>query len=247
MYYYIYDSYLSEKKYQKELAKFEIRLTDLGINGKIIRLSLLKSLRTMVLDEIKRGAKNIIIVGNDNTVNKVINFITQFDDIVLGIIPIGKPNNIAKSLAIPSGEAACDVLSARRVKKIDLGMANEQYFISNVSIKSPDVILKPNNNLQIKPQGKNISINIFNLNNNDNNWTPLSNPQDGILEKLIEEIAGIWRKKHKNLSFFPLSKLQIISKQPQPVLVDGQSSLNTPVNINVAKEKLKIITGKNLF
>ncbi len=247
MYYYIYDSYLSEKKYQKELAKLEIRLTDLGINGKIIRLSLLKSLKDMVLDEIRRGAKNIIIVGNDNTVNKVINFVAQFNDIVLGIIPIGRPNNIAKSLAIPVGEAACDVLSARRVKKIDLGRVNEQYFISNVSIKSPDVVLKPDNNLQIKPQGKNININIFNLNTKDNNSIPLSNPQDGILETLIEEIDGVWRKKHKNISFFPLSKLQIISKQPQSVLIDGQSSLNTPVNINVAKEKIKIITGKDLF
>ena len=44
MYYYLYDSRLNDKKYNNVIAKIETRLTDLGINGKINRLSFLKNI-----------------------------------------------------------------------------------------------------------------------------------------------------------------------------------------------------------
>ena len=42
MYYYVYDTYLSDKKYEKILDKVKTRLLDLEIQGKHERLTLLK-------------------------------------------------------------------------------------------------------------------------------------------------------------------------------------------------------------
>jgi len=100
MYYYIYDSFLSDKKYRKLLAQIETRLTDLGINGKINRLSFLKNIRDLITDEIKNGQNTIVVLGNDSTINKVINIIADLD-VFLGIIPIGKEKKFQNFWACP--------------------------------------------------------------------------------------------------------------------------------------------------
>ncbi|EKD32917.1 MAG: hypothetical protein ACD_76C00116G0003, partial [uncultured bacterium] len=42
MYYYVYDDFVQDKRFEKDLQKIENRLTDLGISGKIARLALFK-------------------------------------------------------------------------------------------------------------------------------------------------------------------------------------------------------------
>jgi hypothetical protein len=50
---YIYDDYLNKSKYNRVLNRVEIRLTDLGLNGKIIRLGSIKNIRDVIQNEIK--------------------------------------------------------------------------------------------------------------------------------------------------------------------------------------------------
>ena len=77
---YIYDDYLNKSKYSRVLNRVEIRLTDLGLNGKIIRLGAIKNIRDVIQNEIKSGAKTIIAVGNNQTVNKIIGEIDSNKD-----------------------------------------------------------------------------------------------------------------------------------------------------------------------
>jgi len=96
MYYYIYDNYLTDKKYEKELDKIKTRLLDLEIQGKHEKLTLLKSIDELVKDEIKRGATTVVAVGNDKTFLKLVDVIAQ-SGVTLGLIPVGKEdNNLAK-------------------------------------------------------------------------------------------------------------------------------------------------------
>ena len=44
MYYYLYDTFLLDNKYQKTLHRIENRLVDLGIDGTIGRLSILMNI-----------------------------------------------------------------------------------------------------------------------------------------------------------------------------------------------------------
>lgn len=47
------------------------------------------------------GIKNIVVLGGDGTLNEVINGIDSFDDVILGYIPSGSSNDLARSLKIP--------------------------------------------------------------------------------------------------------------------------------------------------
>lgn len=245
MYYYIYDSFLNNKKYEGPLIKVEARLTDLGINGKIEKLTILKSLKEMVEDSIKKGAETIVAVGDDSTLAKIITLVAD-QKITLGFIPIGENNRLAGLLGIPSGEAACDVLSKRVIEKIDLGRANNQYFLSSLKLPRGEVVLECNNKYTIKSQEGSHKIKICNFSDNlGKNF----NPKDGVLEAVIsgapKKIWEVFKKEYHRESVFPVKKVTIKSLKDQvALLADSQTVVKTPVTVEVAPKKLKIIVGK---
>ena len=136
MYYYLYDSCLNQKKYNNLLAKVETRLTDLGINGKINYLSFLKNIEQILQEEIKRGVKTVVVVGNDRTFGQTLGTLAGLG-VTIGLIPIDKSSQIAKFLGLPDGERACDTISSRIIKKIDLGQINNCYFFTSLEAYGP--------------------------------------------------------------------------------------------------------------
>ena len=133
MYYYIYDTFLADKKYEKTIDRVKTRLLDLEIQGKHERLTLLKSIDELISDEIKRGNTTIIVVGNDKTFLKVVDIIAK-NNATLGLIPIGPDNKIAEYLGLGLEDSACEVIAARTVVKFDLGKIENQYFFSRMQI-----------------------------------------------------------------------------------------------------------------
>lgn len=233
------------------LARTETRLTDLGIGGKIFRLSPLRNVAELINDEIRNGVKTIVIVGNDKTLSQIINLAAKFD-VTLGLIPMGNDNKIAKALGIASTEEACDILSARKIERLDLGKANDVYFLSQISVSSGAVTIECENKFKVTAKTKDL-IRICNL-------RPLSaaagqsagyfNPQDGLLEILVHPLkSDFWQflKKGKTAdkSIIPFKKSIIKSKIPLTVATDGQKVLKTPVEVEVLPKKLRFIVGKN--
>ena len=102
MYCYIYDSFLNQKKYEKQLSKIELFLADLGIGGRIHKLNVLKNLEELISEEINGGTKNLIVVGNDQTVSRVLDFLVG-KNVALGIIPMGENNALAESIGASRG------------------------------------------------------------------------------------------------------------------------------------------------
>lgn len=254
MHVYIYDDYVNEKKYNNSLAHIETRITDLGLNGKIIRLGVMKNALETIINEIKRGAKTIIAVGNDKTINKIINAIINYEisnqienNIPLGIIPVGEKNNsIANALGIEKEEKGCDVLSARRIEKLDIAQANNNYFLSQATINSQGTVLEigKNYSIEIMEPGEINVINLSTFTDLPENTKP--NPQDGILELYIKTKPPkkiIKLSSPINQSVFSLKKLTIINEK-SPVILDKAIEIFTPVEINVFKQKLNIIVGK---
>lgn len=247
MYYYIYDQFLNEKKYQTLLAKIENRLTDLEIKGKIGRLSLLNNPQELIADEIKRGVKTVVAVGNDNTVSKIINALAFHPDICLGIIPLGPDQKIARTLGIPESVEACNILASRIIRKIDLGKVRNQYFLSQVEITSPDVTLECDGKYTVKTSKGN-SIFIFNF----NYWSDmhLADPSDGLLETIIvPKKRGIIKKimgsNRQHDSLFLNNKIKINHlEHPVVIKIDSQQIVKTPVLVEVADHQLKVIVGK---
>ncbi|MFC1615209.1 diacylglycerol/lipid kinase family protein [Patescibacteria group bacterium] len=246
MYFYIYDSFLSDKKYDKILAKIENRLANLEINGKIIRISKLKSLKDNITEEIEKGAINIIAVGDDETILKVINVIADYN-VIFGIIPVGYKINIAKLLGIPYAEEACDVLSSRRITKIDLGKVNNRYFISDVSLRDDNFEILCDGKYTVIPINGN-NVKICNLGNQiDESDKEHFNPSDGFLEVIVQEkfsvINRMLKKKQGTKSIFPIKEARITSSKSLPVAIDSQTIFKTPLDINIVPQKLKIIVG----
>lgn len=244
MYYYVYDEFVQDPKFERELSLMETRLTDLGIAGKIARLALFRDPRELIRDEIRKGIKTIIAVGNDATLKTVID--ASIDkDVVVGIIPFGKEKNeMANMLGIPFGVQACDVLSARIVEELDLGSVNGNRFLHSA-------MLEGGVDLQIECDGKFIIksfrrcwVEIRNLASQRDD-VGQANPVDGKLEVVIRvPERKFFGKKKNTTSIIPVERLQIISKEVISMVIDGEKSEGMNFECLVLPKQIRIITGK---
>jgi len=233
---FIYDDFL--KKHQKAVNNLEITLHKLNLNGKIVYLESIRNINDLIRDEVNSGAKTIVAVGNNKTVNKVLNGMMTGDNqnIALGIIPIGDNNSIAQTCGIRNEKEACDILLARRIEKIDVAQANTTYFISSAQIKSKGTTIK------IKDfsidQADNGEINIINIpNKNCSAKNILANPQDGQLNLLISS--------NKNYSLLTVKELELENDRAEKLIVDESVSIDTPVKIGLSEHQINLIVGKN--
>ena len=76
------------------------------------------------------GEKTVVALGGDGTVREVASALVH-TDAVLGIIPCGSGNDLARPLGIPTdADKAVDILLAGKPHAMDAGMANEHYFFN---------------------------------------------------------------------------------------------------------------------
>ncbi len=69
------------------------------------------------------GIKNIVIVGGDGTANEVVNGIDHFEEVLLGYIPSGSSNDLARGLNLPNDpvEALNHILKPTKFQYLDHG------------------------------------------------------------------------------------------------------------------------------
>jgi len=153
------------------------------------------------------------------------------------IIPVGKEDNsIANALGIRKEEEACNTLLARRIKKIDIGVAGRNYFIEKAEMEAENAILEIDGYI-IEVQEKGV-ISIINLAENANiigNKSP--KPNDGKLDIHI-------KTKSRDESFLSVKSLKILSKG-QILYLDDSVEIKTPIELGVIPGGLEIIVGKN--
>lgn len=240
MHVYIYDDYLNNGRYNRIINRIEIRLTDLGLNGKIIRLGGIKNIKGTIQNEIKLGAKTFIAVGNNQTVNKIIGAIIDTDiygdfqkKTLLGIIPVGGENSIATSFGIKNEEDACNILLARRIEKIDLGSVGGHYFLNQAAIQSLGTSLEIDDySLEIGDKGILKIINLL----SDKETSIKSNPHDGLLDILIQT-------KKRDITHLTVKKVKI-SNPEYKLIVDDVVEIDTPAEIGIMRDKVNVIVGK---
>jgi diacylglycerol kinase family enzyme len=147
-------------------------------------------------------------------------------------------------LGIPYGVEACDVLSSRIIKRIDLGKVNNRYFLFGIKVPdSRNLTMECDGHFQISavaPSQVLIS-----------NFGPQSNPLDGKLEVIVTPSVSegffnrLKKSTYSQASVFPFKKLAIrTAGESLPIFEDGQAIVKTPTTIEVAPKKLKLIVGK---
>ena len=257
MFFYIYDSFLADKKYEKILGKIEIRLTNLGIAGRNIRLSILKKVEEIVKDLPEKDSPTIVIIGEDKTFFKAAKALVG-KRTPIGFIPIRGNSIVAKLLGLPINEFACDVVSARLIETINLGKVNKETFFSFLEIPAKDVIITCDHQYLIRTN-KLKKVRIFNLGllqfgdsfRETEEKKMIANPKDKYLEILIgnpSERFLFWRKKEKLDSLFFAEKIDIISKKRNkkiPIIVDGEKIIELPVSIGLSRELIRVVVGRN--
>lgn len=100
---------------------------------------------------INQGYDHILIAGGDGTINQVINIIKNLNiDLPVAVLPAGTANDFATCIGIPKDiTKACEQILESEVKTIDLGKANDKYFVNVASTGLfTDVSQKTNVNLK---------------------------------------------------------------------------------------------------
>ncbi|WP_320047565.1 YegS/Rv2252/BmrU family lipid kinase [uncultured Ilyobacter sp.] len=94
---------------------------------------------------------HIIIAGGDGTVNQVINIMKKMGiDLPVAILPTGTANDFATCLGMPKDiSEACEQILSSEVRLIDLGKANDSFFVNVASTGLfTDISQKTNANLK---------------------------------------------------------------------------------------------------
>jgi hypothetical protein len=234
MYTYIYDDFISGGKFSKLLYQIEKRLTDLNLNGKIIRLGVSKNIKAAVDDEIRQGTRTIVAVGSDKTVSQIINYIVsnksdERHQVTLGIIPINpKENKIAEKLGIKSISDACEILLARRLEIFQLAQINQSFFLFKAELNASDTILEIDRNYiiqNLKPA-----------------LVEISNKPAVIDERPGQKLElRVYNKEGE--SMFSFKNLLVVNKNAA-IITDGSLAIQPPAKITTSREKIRIIVGK---
>lgn len=241
MYFYIYDECVQDRRYERELGLIETRLTDLGIAGKIARLALFRNADELIHDEVCRGATTIVAVGNDMTLRKVIDAVSD-PGVVLAIIPLGPENNIAEILGVPTGVAACDVLSARLVDALDAGSVNGMRFLHTVTAHDVQPTVTCEGKFRMTPVRPS-TLAVRNLAHSEALGT--ADPTDGKLELVLTTPRRTWLVKTTDeLTRLPFNRILLQSTQPMTLSVDGDEVRGTEFVINVLPKQIRMVTGK---
>lgn len=251
MYVYLYDNFLREKKFAPVIKALEIRLTDYGIGGKTLRLNNYLDAKPLIDDEVKRGVKTVVIVGNDRTFGHVLSRAATCE-CTFGFLPVGTGNTIAQVLGIPIGAEAAEVLSRRRKQRLDVGWVNGRYFISQ--LKAGPGKLEVLYDERFKVTAKNlIEVVVCNLQpffwkrNPRTRALEVVHPQDGKLEAFLRPLTPKrwWGYTHEDPSIFPFTEMEIHGAEPFVVEADGKRSKEIKIKIKLARQKVDMIVGRD--
>ncbi|HKL07538.1 MAG TPA: diacylglycerol kinase family protein [Bacteroidales bacterium] len=120
------------KDYIPELIK-QIFADDI-YDIKIINTSFSGEAPQIVKQFFNQGYKKVVAVGGDGTVNEVASAITETDG-VLGIIPTGSGNGLARHLKIPMNvRKALVIIKKGHQIKMDFGTINDQKFFCTTGV-----------------------------------------------------------------------------------------------------------------
>lgn len=251
MYVYLYDNFLRNKKFQPVIKAMEIQLTDYGIAGKILRLNSYTDAKSVIDDEIKRGAKTIVIVGNDETFGHVLSR-SATCDVTFGFLPVGPNNTIAGVLGIPIGAEACATLSRRRRQRLDVGWMNNRYFVSQLHVRPAKLEVIYDDRFKVSATDK-MEVIVCNLQpffwkrSAKDKESQEVHPQDGKLEAFLRPLTktGWWGYKFEEPSVFPFEEMKIVADEPFLVEADGKISKEIKLVIKLAHSKIDMIVGRD--
>lgn len=128
----IYNPTSGREEMKRRLADVLQRLDSAGIETSCHATTGEGDATLAAAEAVDRGYDLIIAAGGDGTLNEVINGMAEKENIPpLGVFPLGTTNDFARALGISKNwEDYCDLVIRNETRPIDLGKANDRYFIN---------------------------------------------------------------------------------------------------------------------
>lgn len=251
MYLYLYDTALKQRQYERVVSNLETQLTDLGIAGKIVRLSSLLSPRQVIQEEVKRSkeTKTIIIVGDDTCFTRVIQQAADTPGVTFGWVPVGPKTDLAERFGLPYGAACAPILSRRRAAAIDIGQFNQYFFIDYCHVPLTTVTMALDGKVTITATAQKMECSVWNIPPTMKTLLPagyLPSPSDRQFEIVLQPIAkrSIFGSTMAQPSIFPFNEVRLKLEKTMPIELDGQTYKENQITIKLAPFQLKLIVGK---
>ncbi|PIR47264.1 hypothetical protein COV06_04230 [Candidatus Uhrbacteria bacterium CG10_big_fil_rev_8_21_14_0_10_50_16] len=243
MYCYIYDAEVQDRKYERELIAIEHRITDLGLQGKIVRLALFRDPDEQIRKEVAAGAKTVVVIGNDQTVHRVLTTIVDAGA-TLAIIPVGEPNVLARILGVPKGVQACDTLSQRIIESLDVGNINGQRFLTGVRFpkaitrvrygKAYDLVSNKTGQLEIL----NLSVEA------PSGEADIANPIDGKLQVTITTQKRKGFRSIPAVTTIPFEAFEVLYDTSVKAVADGVEIEGDRFNVTTEQGALNVVVSR---
>ena len=207
--------------------------------------------KPIIDEEIRRGAKTIVIVGNDQTFGHVLSR-GATSDCVFGFLPIGTNNTIAEVLGIPLGAAACEVLSRRKLERLDVGWVNNRYFVSQLHVLPSKIEVYYDERFKVTAKDM-MEVVVCNLQpfywkrHKKDAHQEVVHPQDGKLEAFLRPLTKgrWWGYTYEEPSIFPFEEMEIHAEHPFVVEADGKVTKEIKLKIKLAHSKITMVVGRN--
>lgn len=111
-----------------------------------------KHARLLTQEALKENNSIIVACGGDGTINEIAGELVG-TQVILGIVPIGSGNGLAKHLEIPTNNIykALQKIVTQHIEQIDIGKVNGYYFFSNMGIGFDTQVLKTYKRIKNRP------------------------------------------------------------------------------------------------
>ncbi len=248
MFFYLYDSFVLDKKYAPILDRIEGRIIELGINGRVEKLTALRNIKELIEQGIKAGAHTVVVVGNDQTFLRALQVVAQHN-CALGFLPIGD-NKLGAVFGITDPLEGCNTLSRRITKQLPLGKANQTYFLTQVTADFPaGTHLRCNEQWNLITQTEHTHCTIANLGSLGESTVQYHLPEQAQLDLVLEPQAppSSWLRKAKRLHPTTVTIHKVTIDHPEhavAVRLDDTTVIKSPVTFSVKPKAIKIIVGK---
>ena len=236
MYLYLYAPFLRAKKYARDLALLEGRITDFGIAGKIAQLSQFLKLPAAVKEFGMKKLDTVVVVGDDTLLDDTVNLFA-LSNVVVAYIPMVE-SEYGGALHIPEGIAAADVLAARRIAKLDLGRVGERFFLGSLHCEGKTLeIHSPT--FSVFSQSY-ISVDLVNLGEG-------VYPDQGALTARITPVEGSMFKKSQGVqSVLKLQSCRLKSGKPLSAKIGAQGVLKLPLQVDSSPKAIRMVVGRRV-
>lgn len=252
MFFYLYDSLVLDKKNETILRQIESRIIELGINGRVERLTSLRNLKEIIDTGLKHKAHTFVIVGSDATWLRAMNLLAD-QPVALGLIPVGATSQLAPLFGVQQASEACNVLSRRVTKLIPVLKVNQNHVLTEVTADIPTgTVLRCNDAFRIVTQ-QSSRLHIMNLGKvigykDVEQWFCPAPHAITIALEPAQTKLHLWSRPSRSrvqTSRLVVNKLTLQHPdQAMMVQLDGTIVLKSPLTITVKPKALKVIVGK---